>query len=190
MNQLYLMLGAGGLLLLLFLAALIFHTASVLSREPAVAHVPSMQMLRLPGLSFPHGPLLFHRGDYEFLLSGPSVAGVARQLLRDRKRLVNMWLRALQSDILTLWRFRRLLLQHGATASPAEEISVAFSAVSLLTLLMFLRVGVILFGPFALVDVLRAAPRPAEFVRHTCFRLAAQLPDTAFAQVRTHWQSA
>lgn len=189
MNQLYAMLGAGCFLLLLFLAALAFRTISGYSRHTSAPHAGAAQMLILPGLSFAHGRLLFDRGDYEFLLSGPSVAGIARELLRDRKKLVAMWLSSLQKDILTLWRFRRLLAQHGATASFAEELAVVFSALSMLSMLLFLRWGVVLLGPFVLVDILWAAPRPAEFVRQTCFRLAAQLPEARFAEVRSAWQT-
>jgi len=190
MNQLYFMLGMGSLLLLLFVGALVFRTVSSFAGQPDQQHAPSAQMLPLPGLSFPHGRLLLHRADYEFLLSGPSVAGLARELLRDRKRLVNLWLRALQKDVLTLWRYRRLLLQHGASAPLAEEVSVVFSAVSMLGTLWFLRLGVVLVGPFILVDILRIAPNPVEFIRHTCFQLASKLPEARFSEVRSAWHAA
>ncbi len=189
MNQLYIMLGMGSALLLLFLAALVFRAVSGF-QENAVAHAPSAEMLHLPGLAFAHGRLLFNRRDYEFLLGAVSTQRLARELLRDRKRLVRLWLSMLHRDILTLWRFRRLLAQHGASASLAEELSVVSSAVSMISFLFFLRVGVTLLGPFRLVTVLHAAPRPAEFIRQTCYQLATQLSDSRFAEVRSAWLAA
>ncbi len=191
MNQLYILLGIGILLLGAFAAAVvvrILRPESEKTIEPASTDLS--QVLPLPALNFPCAALLFHRGDYEFLASAPCLTPLAKELARNRKRLVGKWLRLMQGDVLALWRFRRLLSRHGVTTGLAEEATVAVSALSVLAILFLTRLAVFVAGPFALIDILQATPRLAEIGRRACARAFAQLPDSHASQVRAGLQGA
>lgn len=188
MNQLVILLLLGGALLLLFAVSFLARAL----RPSAVSAPESARLseaLPLPALEFPHARLLLSPADYDFLCTAPALSAVARGLLRDRRRLVNLWLAQLQRDVLTLWRFRRFLSRQGVTAGAREELSIAFSACSLLLILFLVRVTVTVAGPFALTGFLNAVPRLADTTRTACARAFAQLPASRAAEVRAAWHS-
>jgi hypothetical protein len=185
MTQLQLLLGLGMAALLAFgLALFVRALATGAGRGAPRSHAELSEFLQLPGLSFPNPTLLLSRTDYEFLRSAPALAPVAAQLLRDRRQLVRVWLKLLARDTLTLWRFRRVLVQHGAASSLAEELCTTATAAYLLMSFTLLRAGVALLGPFALVDFLRAAPRFLDSIQSACARVLVSLPQSNLGQVR------
>lgn len=189
MNQLILLLSFGVLLLAIFAGALLVRAFRAARGTDSFSVTEISTVLALPGLNFPNAPLLFSRSDYELLCSAPSLTCLARELSRERTRLVRLWLRLLGKDVLTLWRFRRFLVRHGAPAGVVEELGVAAAALSMLVSLTLLRVGVSIVGPFVLVELLRGTPRLAGSIQHVCARALASLPQGRLAQVREAWSN-
>lgn len=191
MNQIYILLGLGVVLLALFVLALVVRALQPATAQLATGESSGLgQIVSLPGLQFSNAPLLFHRADHEFLVSSPSLTAVARDLLHDRRRLVGKWLQLLQKDVLTLWRFRRVLSRHGVTTGFAEEVAIALTAVSMLGTLTLLRAAIFVAGPFAMSSLLQSPPRVLQTARRICARTFAQLPDSRHAEIRAAWLSA
>ena len=106
-----------------------------------------LRMLRLHSLEF--DPVnLFSDTDYRFLASEPRLRAIARELRKDRKGIALEWLRELQKDVFSMWRFRSLLTRLGVAAGVHNELSEAVQSLLLLSLLCVMRLSVTFFGPF------------------------------------------
>lgn len=181
MTELVLLLILGITLLLVFLDALLRS-----SREEA--EVPDMakltQIVPLPGIAFKNPDLLLSDGDYKWLRGNPSLERVARQHWHDRRKMVLIWLRLLQSDLLSLWRLRRWLAGYGVATNAREELRIFGRAVLALTFIVILRFLVWLSGPFIMVRFLRSSRTQADAISQSSARLLARIPPSQWPEVQ------
>jgi hypothetical protein len=115
---------------------------------------------------------------------------VARQLRRDRRRIVLLWLRLLQEDVGNLWRFRRFLVRHGAPVAPREEFKVAAAALAAVAFLGLLRALVWVAGPFAVAALASRARTHVERTSWGCADLLGRLPETVWPELERSWMTA
>ena len=187
MNQLIFMLVVGILLFVLSLVALFRTPRNYEATGEAMETL--LKIVPLPGLDFRHSRVLFDETDYRSIASEPRFRPIAEQLRRDRRRIALSWLRLLRADVLSLWRFRRLLTTFGICASVKEEFATAGTAIGLLLLLLGLRFFVGLFGPFAFAS---AAAKVRDRVRGFsgyCGGMLARLPMYQLAQLESNWRN-
>lgn len=111
----------------------------------------------LSAVSIPNLDVLLGSDDYGRLRSRPELRAISKKFLQDRRRIALMWLDGLQTDIRTLWEFRRFLVRNGLRVTLKEELAVASAALAALIYLEVARVAVFVVGPFALRGALRNA---------------------------------
>lgn len=145
------------------------------------------EIVSLPGLGFKNAAMLFDDSDYRILRRVPALDHVAWHLRYDRRRLVLSWLGLLRKDLLSLWRFRRLLTSYGVSSSVAEELEVASAAIMGLMLLSCLRVITIVTGPFVLTGLLRNAQVHVQKVSRSCALLLGRIPSTRWSEIQHAW---
>ena len=184
MILLFFMVGIGVLLFLGF--------ALVLIRVPAIDNNPTPSLtlpnfVKLPSLSFPSPELLFDNSDLKIFKHAPNLEAVRKQLLRDRKRLVLIWLSDLRTDTLTLWRFRRLLARCGVATTAFEEFTVGTTAVTLIAFATAIRGLVRMAGPFAVHRLLRTLSATLEGTRARYAALLRRLPLENQVEVEQRW---
>jgi hypothetical protein len=184
MNELILSIVLGAVLFLAFLVL-------ALRGLPQTGHELALEKIRrmmpLGGLGFARPDLLFRGCDYEWVQSRAELRGLAKQLRRDRRRLVQSWLRLLAGDVKTLWRFRRFLARNGVPVGMLEEIRVAATAWMALAWLASLRVLVFWLGPFALASLLDRAGGMVEATLRLSAGLLGHLPQAAWTEVERRW---
>lgn len=185
MNELVVLLVVGAVLTLGFLAAL-------LKGPRAAAATPGdsrelIDVVSLPGLGFRHAHRLFESADYDLLLSSPRLESVALRFREERRRLVLQWLRLLEGDVRSLWRFRRMLASYGISRGLAEEVGIAAKGLAILTTLLVLRLVVALTGPFALVAALRYVLTPVKEMSRSCADLWHAAPPQLAARLKQEW---
>ena len=106
---------------------------------------------------------------------------------RDRREIALLWLKLLQDDVRTLWRFRRLLVRNGISVRLTEELHIASTAVLALTYLSVLRVVVSVMGPFALPALLRLAGHLVEATSQLCAQLLSRVPLSMRPEIERQW---
>ena len=107
MNELVFFLIAGAVFLFLFLFW--FLKGQPRTPDETVVMKELEQVVSLLGLASTKSALILDDSDYRLLRSNPQMWSLARELRRDRRAIVLLWLKHLQQDVRTLWRFRRLL---------------------------------------------------------------------------------
>ncbi len=185
MNQLVWFLAAGAVFLVLFL--LWFLSGQPRATDETLPLGALDKIVSLRGLAFNKSDLLLDDGDYRMLRSKPDLRRLARQLHRDRSKIASLWLKLLQEDVRNLWRFRRLLVRHGVSVELAEECRIAATAVLALALLFFLRVVIVVAGPFALAQLLRGARGEVETASRLCAELLSRVPPASRAEIGRKW---
>lgn len=187
MTQLVVFLIIGVALLLLSLLALL----KAPPRYPANSGTLEtlLRIVRVPGLDFKHPELLFDPADYRAVLSDPRLRSVARQLWRDRRRMGLFWLKMLQHDVLSIWRFRRLLTRYRVGVDPSAEGQIFVRALSLLALLVTLRISVALFGPFTFPHMVSATRQAAGNFSQFCSLILAHVPAHQLSSIEEQWKS-
>ena len=186
MNQLIFLLILGGVLFVLSLLAL-FRTPPK-HEAPGQAMETLLKIVPLPSLEFRHCGVLFDDADYRSVAAEPILQAVAEQLRQDRRRLALSWLRLLQTDVFTLWRFRRLLTTFGVSTGAREEWATARRAVALLLFLLGLRLFVALFGPFAFASWAAKIRNRVRGYSCFCGETLSRLPMYQLAQLETNWR--
>jgi len=185
MNQLLLLLVAGVVLFVLFLVLSLTGRPRMSPDPHRLAELE--RIVPLNGLVFNQAEVLLNPRDYQMLRSHVGLQRVARELRRDRRNIVLLWLKLLREDILNLWRFRRLLVRGGAPAGLAEEFRVAATSILLLGFLLSLRVVVAVAGPFAVPQLIQLAKRQAENAYQISAELLRRLPAGRLAEVESQW---
>ena len=181
MNELVLFLVAGAVFLLLFLYW--FLTGRPKATDEAESMKGLEQILSSAGLASTSSAFLFDDADYRMLQSNPDLQPLAREMRRDRREITLLWLKLLQENVGTLWRFRRLLVRNGVSVRLSEELDIATTAVLALIYLSVLRVVVSVVGPFALPALLRQAGKLAEEGCHSCAQLLSRVPVSMRAEI-------
>ncbi len=185
MNQLWLLFVAGMVLFVLFLALSLTGRPRMKPDPRPLAELE--RIVPLNGLVFGHAEVLLNPRDYQMLRSHAGLQRVARELRRDRREIVLLWLRLLQKDVLNLWRFRRLLVRGGAPAELSEELYVATASMLILGSLLGLRVIVAVVGPFAVPQLIRLTKGQAEGAYQASAALLARLPSGRLAELESQW---
>lgn len=185
MSEIILYLGLGAAFLILFLLWALTSQPEVGNKIPPMA--PIEQFVSLPGLAFEAADLLLNDADYRRLRSHAALRTLAQKLRRERGRIVLLWLRLLQQDLMSLWRFRRLLVRNGASVRVGDEIRVAVTALQALLLFSSLRFLVTLAGPFALYSLMSSARNRVEKSSRLCAGLLAQLPQSKWPEIQRNW---
>jgi hypothetical protein len=187
-----------GLLLLLLIgcAILILGLFVLFLRMPAkesgtlqVVQVELGELVELRALRFKNFSRLFSDSDYRALRTEPRLFRSAETLRQDRRRLALRWLAALRSDVLSLWRLRRLLTAYGISQGVGAELVMTMRALALLAAIAILRMGVFVFGPFALSGSAQRVRRYIETYTRSCRAALARLPRNKFADFSAEWRT-
>ena len=161
------------------------------NRDAGSRQFPEMQLkdfVELRALSFRNFSVLFSDSDCRILRAEPRFVRIARRLRRDRRRMALTWLGAVRSDVLLLWRLRRLLTAYGISQGLGEETATTASIVSILVFLSILRVCVFLFGPFAFRQTASLARRHIEAYSRSCRAALGRLPKNKLAEFGAEWR--
>lgn len=147
------------------------------------------ELIELRALRFKNFPRLFSDSDYRSLRSEPRLVRSAELLRKDRRRLALRWLGALRSDVLALWRLRRLLTSYGISQGAGPELAMTVRALVILAAIAVIRVGVFVFGPFAFSGIAYKIRRYIETYTRSCRAALGRLPRNKFADFSAEWRT-
>ncbi len=153
------------------------------------AEINLADFIELRGLNFKNFALLFSDSDYRILLAEPALARIAKILRKDRRRLALQWLVALRSDVLSLWRLRRLLTAYGISEDIGLELETTARIVSILVFISALRLCVFVFGPFAFRQIACKGRRYIETYSRFCQAALGRLPQNKWDAFSAEWQA-
>lgn len=145
------------------------------------------EIINLEGSSFSNARRLLDDTDYQLLCSNPDLRRLAERLRNERRQLALTWISLLQNDLLTLWRFRRFLIQRGVQSSVSEELGTIQSLLLSLLLLNFLRISVRTVGPFALPRATRQAGQLVEAMSKGAALALGRIPAAGWAEIERSW---
>ena len=145
------------------------------------------QIINLEGSSFATARRLLDDTDYQTLCSNPDLRKLAEKLRSERKQLVLMWISMLQNDLITLWQFRRFLIQRGVPSSLKEELSTAQALAMSLALLVVIKVSIRTVGPFALPRATRQAGQLVESMSKGAAVVLGRIPAAGWAEIERSW---
>jgi len=182
------------LLLMVFIGILFlcFALFAVVGKSREKSEIPEsevelLRMLRLGSLEF-DATNLFSDADYRFLASEPQLRALARELRKDRRSIALEWLRELQRDVFSMWRFRSFLTRLGVAADTRNELSEAVRSLLLLSLLQVVRESVRLLGPYAFGKIAVAVRTSVENLKRSCAATLSGLPREQWPQIAAEWQ--
>ena len=145
------------------------------------------QIINLEGSSFANARRLLDDTDYQVLCSNPDLRRLAARLRDDRRQLALTWLSLLRNDLLTLWRFRRFLIQRGVPSSLGEELRTVRALVLSLVLLKFMRLSIRTAGPFALPRATRQAGQLVDSMSKGAALVLGRIPAAGWAEIERSW---
>ncbi len=174
--------------LLLFLVFLIIAMQGLPKVQPSSDAVSAVgQMVSLQGLSFKGAQQLLESTEYRLLRSTPELSEVAKSFRKERKALVLLWISFLQRDVKSLWRFRRFLVRTGVPATLKEEAEVFGAAILALVCLSFMRVFVLVSGPFAFSSAAAGMRSLVERVSRASAIILERLPQSGWPELERNW---
>jgi len=176
-----------GILLLCFALFALGRKSRTKSEDCSDSEVELLRMLRLGSLEF-DATILFSDTDYRLLASEPQWRSLARELRKDRRDIALDWLRELQKDVFSMWRFRSFLTRLGVAVGMRNELSEAFRSLLLLSLLCVVRVSVRLLGPYAFGKTAVAVRTSVENLKRSCVATLSNLPRERWPQIAAEWQ--
>ena len=176
-----------GILLLCFALFALGRKSRTKSEDCSDSEVELLRMLRLGSLEF-DATILFSDTDYRLLASEPQLRSLARELRKDRRDIALDWLRELQKDVFSMWRFRSFLTRLGVTVGMRNELSEAFRSLLLLSLLCVVRVSVRLLGPYAFGKTAVTVRTSVENLKRSCVATLSNLPREQWPQIAAEWQ--
>jgi hypothetical protein len=172
-----------------FLAAFLFlGVKGRAAVSPNVSAVTALgQMIRLGGQRFTNSVRLLDDSEYRILAANPRLNRVAKQLLSSRRDLTLQWISVLLSDLNSLWRFRRLLVRHGAPVRPQEEFKILQTFVCCWALLFALKLSVRIAGPFAAAGLVRQAGGFVGSMSDAAASALARVPSAVWPEIERDW---
>ena len=176
-----------GILLLCFALFALGRKSRTKSENCSDSEVELLRMLRLGSLEF-DATNLFSDTDYRLLASEPLLRSLAQELRKDRRDIALEWLRELQKDVFSMWRFRSFLTRLGVAASIRNELSEAVRSLLLLSLLRVVRVSIRLLGPYAFGKTAIAVRTSVENLKRSCAARLSDLPRERWPQIAAEWQ--
>ena len=145
------------------------------------------EIINLEGSSFANARRLLDDTDYQVLCSNPDLRRLAERLRNERRQLALAWISQLQGDLVTLWRFRRFLIQRGVPSSVSEELGTLQALVLSIVLLSFLRLSIRAVGPFALPRATRQAGQLVDSMSKGAALVLGRIPATGWAEIERSW---
>jgi len=145
------------------------------------------QIINLEGSSFANARRLLDDTDYQSLCSNPDLRRLAERLRSERKQLALMWISLLQNDLITLWQFRRFLIQRGVPSSLKEELGTLKSLALSLVLLNFIKLSIRTVGPFALPRATRQAGQLVDSMSKGAAVVLGRIPAAGWAEIERSW---
>ncbi len=145
------------------------------------------QIINLEGSSFADAKRLLDDTDYQALCSNPDLRRLAERLRSERRQLALMWVSLLQNDLITLWRFRRFLIQRGVPSSVKEELRTFQALLFSLVLLYFIRFSIHTAGPFALPRATRQAGQLVDSMSKGAALVLGRIPAAGWAEIERSW---
>ena len=146
--------------------------------------------LRVAGLSavsIPQLDVLLGKDDYSRLRARPELRGIRKRFLRDRRRIALLWLRGLQTDLRTLWQFRRFLVRNGLRVTFKEEAGVGSAALATLIYLEIARAAIFILGPFALVGALTNSSLLLQLLTRRSVAPLSRVPPARRTEIEELW---
>lgn len=177
-----------GLSLLAFALFALVRAVGTNDRSSVASDFDLSTMLPLASLEFDTPALLFADTDYRVLISDPRLRTIARELRKDRRAIALLWLRELQRDVISMWRFRRFLTSRGASNAAGPELWAVFQSVGLISVLAVMRASVWLWGPYVFKSVVVGIRDDARKLRRSCVRALERLPREKWARVAAEWR--
>lgn len=145
------------------------------------------EIINLEGSSFSSAKRLLDDTDYQLLCSNPDLRRLAERLRNERRQLALTWISLLQGDLVTLWRFRRFLIQRGVPSSLSEELGTLRALVISLVMLSLLRLSIRAAGPFALPRATRQAGQLVDSMSKGAALVLARIPAAGWAEIERSW---
>lgn len=141
----------------------------------------------LSAASVTHLDALLGKDDYSKLRTRTELKSVSQRFLRDRRRIALLWLDELQTDLRTLWEFRRFLVRNGLQVTLREEAGVASAALVALIYLEIARAAVFIIGPFALPGAMRKAALLLQLLSRRSVTPLSRVAATRRAEIEEQW---
>jgi hypothetical protein len=145
------------------------------------------EIINLEGSSFSSAKRLLDDTDYQVLCSNPDLRRLAERLRNERRQLALTWISLLQNDLITLWRFRRFLIQRGIPSSVSEELGTLQALVLAVVLLTFIRLSIRAVGPFALPRATRQAGQLVDSMSKGTALVLGRIPAAGWAEIERSW---
>jgi hypothetical protein len=145
------------------------------------------QIITLEASSFANARRLLDDTDYQALCSNPDLRRLAERFRSERKQLALMWISLLQNDLLTLWRFRRFLIQRGVPSTLKEELRTLQALALSLVLLNFIRLSILTAGPFAIPRATRQAGQLVDGMSRGAALVLGRIPAAGWAEIERSW---
>ena len=145
-------------------------------------------LMELRALTFKNFPSLFSDSDCRVLRAEPRLAGIARHLRMERRRLALRWLASVRSDVLSLWLLRRLLIAHGVSLGPVAELAMTCRVIFVLISISALRCSVFVFGPFAFHRIVSRSRKYIETYSRSCQAALGRLPKSKMSDFTAAWR--
>jgi hypothetical protein len=145
------------------------------------------QIINLEGSSFANARRLLDDTDYQSLCSNPDLRRLAERLRGERKQLALMWISLLQNDLITLWQFRRFLIQRGVPSTLKEELGTLQALALSLVLLNFIKLSIRTVGPFALPRATRQAGQLVDSMSKGAAVVLGRIPAAGWAEIERSW---
>jgi hypothetical protein len=148
-----------------------------------------MELVELRALSFQNFSRFFSNSDYQLLHAERKLVQTAQRLRMDRKRLALEWLAAMRSDVLSLWRLRRLLIAYGVKEGTVGEFATTAKVIFILAFISMLRIGVFLFGPFAFQRIVSNGHLLVDTYSRSCRSALGRLPRNRWPEFKAEWRA-
>jgi hypothetical protein len=156
---------------------------------PQVGEMRLADIVQLRGVRFKNFARLFSDADYHALRAEPKLVRIAENLKKDRRHLALNWLKSVQSDVLTLWRLRRLLVSYGVSQGRSVESVAMVRVFSILLFINSLRICVFLFGPFAFHGIILWGRERIESYSRSCQAALWRLPKNKLDDFAINWRA-
>ena len=152
--------------------------------------VPTENHLPVAGLSAVSVSLLdtlLGKDDYSKLRARAELKSVSKRFRRDRRRIALLWLAGLQTDLRTLWEFRRFLVRNGLRVTLREEAGVASAALVTIIYLEIARAAVFILGPFVLSGAIRNAGLLLQLLSRRSVAPLSRVAAARRAEIEERW---
>jgi len=153
-----------------------------------VVEIQLADLMELRALRFKNFPSLFSDSDCRVLRAEPSLVGIAKHLRMERRWLALRWLASVQSDVLSLWLLRRLLITYGVSLGPVSELAMTCRVIFALIAISALRCSVFIFGSFTFQRMVSRSRKYIETYSRSCQAALGRLPKSKVSDFQAAWR--